>query len=92
LEAWQQVQRQGYEARRERRGVAVPRRADAQVAEGEAGTLPLRLGAGVLVRVGGAVGQQASSSARPDGRGARDAGWGAGEWRWRSAAHADLLV
>jgi ABC-type sugar transport system ATPase subunit len=32
----------------------------------------LRLGAGVPVRVGGAVGRQAAPAARPDGRGARD--------------------
>ena len=33
-----------------------------------------RLGAGVFVRVGGAVGEQAPSAARPDGRGAHDPG------------------
>jgi hypothetical protein len=36
--------------------------------------LLLRLGAGVLVRVGGTVREQAPSATRPDGRGARDAG------------------
>jgi hypothetical protein len=52
--------------------------------------LLLRLGAGVRLRVGGELGEQAPSAARSSGRAARDQDRGTAGYSKRAAAHSDL--